>query len=159
MLRDIQHRQHTPKSPPEVIPNDSEQISPEPTPDSAIDQESVSANLAKGTVETFEYNELVLEVSNVKEISKGSSFDGMETWEYVVYVVYPGATINILNPDTFIDEESGLDHSSWAIYTLDDNRIDIEKNMKPLEITKDILGVFSTESSVYVLGFEIYEEP
>ena len=127
--------------------------------DKAWAKEHILSALCEGSVEVFEYNELTLEVSNVKEISKGSSFDGLETWEYVVYIVYPGATMKVLKPDTFVDQESGLDHSSWAIYTADDKRINIGNNMEPLEITKDILGIFSTESSVYVLGFEVYEEP
>ena len=112
---------------------------------------------ADGTVETFQYDDFTLEVSNVKEIKQGSSYDGMETWEYDIYVVYPGAIAKVLNADTFIDEETNLPHADWAFLTSDNERIDIMDGMEPLEITEDILGVFDPESSVYVLGFEIYD--
>jgi len=32
------------------------------------------------------------------------------------------------------------------------------EDMEPLEITENILGVFDSESSVYVLGFEMYDD-
>ena len=91
----------------------------------------------------------------MKEIKQGSCFDGMETCVYDVYVVYPGAMAKVLNADTFIDEETNLPHASWAFSTSDDERIDIMDDMEPLEITEDMLGVYDTESSIYVLGFEM----
>lgn len=112
----------------------------------------------KGTVKTFEYGELTLEVSNVKEVKQGSCFDGMENWEYDVYVVYPGAVVKILNADTFIDEETSLPHASWAFLVSDDERVDILDGMEPLEITGEVRGVYDTESSVYVLGFELSDD-
>ena len=82
----------------------------------------------------------------------------METWKYDIYVVYPGAIAKVLNADTFIDEETNLPHANWAFLTSDDERIDIMDDTEPLEITEDILGVFDPESSVYVLGFEVYDD-
>lgn len=82
----------------------------------------------------------------------------METWKYDIYVVYPGAIAKVLNADIFIDEETNLPHADWAFLTLDDERIDIMDDTEPLEITEDILGVFDPESSVYVLGFEMYDD-
>lgn len=117
--------------------------------------EPADAPPAKGTVKTFQYNDFSLEVSNVKEIKQGSCFDGMETCVYDVYVVYPGAMAKVLNADTFIDEETNLPHANWAFSTSDDERIDIMDDMEPLEITEDMLGVYDTESSIYVLGFEM----
>ena len=111
----------------------------------------------KGTVETFEYGDFILEVSNVKEIKQGSFFDGMETCEYEIYVVYPGAIAKVLNADTFVDEETDLPHAEWAFLTSDNERIDIVDDMEPLEITEDILCVFDPESSVSVLEFEMYD--
>lgn len=110
----------------------------------------------EGAVKTFEYDGLALEVSNVVETKKGHSFDGMENWEYDIYVVSSGAIAKILSADTFIDEESGLPHANWAFIDSDDRRIDIIDGMEPLEITENILGIYNTESSVYVLGFETY---
>ena len=106
-------------------------------------------------MKTFQYNDFSLEVSNVKEIKQGSCFDGMETCVYDVYIVYPGAMAKVLNADTFIDEETNLPHANWAFLTSDDERIDIMDDMEPLEITEDMLGVYDTESSIYVLGFEM----
>ena len=57
---------------PEPTQSDSEQPAVTPSEPSAISP-------AKGTVKTFEYNDFALEVSNVKEIKQGSSYDGMET--------------------------------------------------------------------------------
>ena len=34
-------------------------------------------------------------------------------------------------------------------------QVDIIDDMEPLEITEDMLGVYDTESSIYVLGFEM----
>ena len=123
----------------------------------ASDPAEAATSPTNGTVETFEYGDFTLEVSNVKEIKQGSSFDGMETWTYDIYVVYPGAIAKILNADTFIDEETNLPHADWAFLTSNGERIDIMDDMEPLEITGDILGVFDPESSVYVLGFEMYD--
>ena len=141
------------ETPSEPAQSDSEQPAVTPSEPSAISP-------AKGTVKTvktFEYNDFALEVSNVKEIKQGSSYDGMETWKYDIYVVYPGAIAKVLNADTFIDEETNLPHADWAFLTLDDERIDIMDDMEPLEITGDMLGVYNTESSIYVLGFEMYD--
>ena len=138
------------ETPPEPTQSDSEQPAVTPSEPSAIPP-------AKGTVKTFERGELALEVSNVKEVKQGSCFDGMETWEYDIYVVYPGAIAKALNADTFIDEETNLPHANWAFLTSDDERIDIMDDMEPLEITGDMLGVYNTESSIYVLGFEMYD--
>lgn len=64
-------------------------------PDSNSDIPSVSPQ--KGEIKTFEYDGLVLTVSNVREIKQGTSFDGMETWTYDIYVVYPGAMVTVLD--------------------------------------------------------------
>ena len=136
------------ETPSEPTQSDSEYPAVTPPEPSAISP-------AKGTVKTFEYNDFALEVSNVKEIKQGSCFDGMETCVYDVYVVYPGAMAKVLNADTFIDEETNLPHAKWAFSTSDDERIDIMDDMEPLEITEDMLGVYDTESSIYVLGFEM----
>lgn len=110
----------------------------------------------EGTVKTFEFEGLSLEISNVLEMKKGTSFDGMENWEYDIYVVSSGAVARVLAADTFIDEESGLPHPNWAFLNSNGERIDIIDNMASLEITEDILGIFDTESNLYILGFEMY---
>ena len=148
LLSACANKKETPSNP---VQPDIEQSASNPIEPSAIPP-------ARGTVKTFEYNDFALEVSNVKEIKQGSSYDGMETWKYDIYVVYPGAIAKVLNADTFIDEETNLPHADWAFLTSDDERIDIMDDTEPLEITEDILGVFDPESSVYVLGFEVYDD-
>lgn len=138
------------ETPSEPTQSDSKQPAVTPSEPAAVPP-------VKGIVETFQYNDFSLEVSNVKEIKQGSCFDGMETCVYDVYVVYPGAIAKVLNADTFIDEETNLPHANWAFLASDDERIDIMDDMEPLEITGDILGVYDTESSIYVLGFEMYD--
>ena len=110
-----------------------------------------------GEVKIFEYGNLKVEVSNVKEIKQGSStLDMAETWKYDIYVVFPGATVTIIKSDTEVDEESGSPRANWAFYLSNDSRIDILDSTEPLKITQDILGIYNQESSVYVLGFELY---
>lgn len=93
-----------------------------------------------------------------KETNQGSSYDGTEIWKYDIYVVFPGAIAKDLNADTFIDEENNLPHAGWDFLTSDDEQIDIMDDMEPLEINEDILGVFDLQSSVHVLGFEMYDD-
>ena len=110
-----------------------------------------------GEARIFEYGDLKVEVSNVKEVRQGSStLDTTETWKYDIYVVFPGAAVTIINADTEIDGESGSPHAEWAFYLSNDSRIDILDSTEPLKITQDILGIYNQESSVYVLGFELY---
>lgn len=55
-------------------------------------------------------------------------------------------------------QQTNLPHANWAFLTSNDERIDIMDDMEPLEITGDMLGVYDTESSIYVLGFEMYDD-
>lgn len=117
------------------------------------DQGSPVSTRDDGTVEIFEYGALSVEVTGVEEKRLGSTFDGQETWEYDIYVVHPGATVEILNAGTFLDSETGAPLADWAFWTSDGGRIDIMDHMEPVEITEDILGIYDPESSLLVLGF------
>lgn len=98
--------------------------------------------------------DLKLKISHVKEIKHETAvLDESETWEYDVYVVYPGAAATVVTAGTFIDAE-GLTHANWAFLTADNQKIEITEGMEPLEITQNILGI--PDESVYVLGFEMY---
>lgn len=114
---------------------------------------------ARGTVKQFEYGDFSVEVTNVKEVKRGTAIEDENTfWEYDIYVVYPGATATIKSADTFVDEETSLPHASYAFLVSGDSRIDILDNMGPMEITQDVQGIYSTESSLFVLGFEVYSD-
>ncbi len=109
--------------------------------------------VGEGNTETFIYNGLKLDVSNVLKKKKQTASDGFDIWEYDVFVVSKGAQILIKDADMFYDENKKI-HSSWAFYTDDNERINIVNGMNLIDITSDILGIYNTESSVYVLMFE-----
>lgn len=114
----------------------------------------------EGTTEIFNCHELSLEVTNVHTIRKETCFDGMETLEYDVYVVYPGATVSIINAD--MDDptynEDKLPHPQWGFLTAPDERLRIVDGMAPMEVTPDLVGVYNLEASIYVLQFEMFDE-
>lgn len=136
--------------------NDPNGYSESPSTDAGLPvSDPVPEGRDEGTEEVFEFEELSLKISNVKEIKRGSVFDGMTDWEYDIYVVYPGAVAEVVRADMFINEENGLSYADWAFLVSDGTRIDIVDDMEPLEITENLLGVFDPESSLYVLEFEM----
>lgn len=113
-----------------------------------------------GTTEEFSYGDLRLTVTNVLEKRTDSVFDGMEDFEYEVYVVAPGAVATVLDADMMDDTADGLPHADWA-FLLDPEdpyreggRLDIVDSMAPVEITPEVTGIYDPESSLYVLAFE-----
>lgn len=135
---------------------DAEDVPPELKQPKSEIVPSQTAPLQKGETQIFEYGELSLEVSNVREIKQASLLDEEEIWEYDLYIVYPGAMVTILNADMMDDAEDGLPHADWAIMTSTYEGIDILDDMEPLEVTQGILGVYDPESSILILGFELY---
>ena len=110
-----------------------------------------------GFTETYKFNNLELEVTNVHKKYKRPASDGFDTWEYDVYMVSPGATITIKNADMWIAED-GKKHPNWAFNMTTGDRIDIVDDMKPIVMTDNMISVFDTESSVSVLQFEMYNK-
>ena len=110
-----------------------------------------------GFTETYKFNNLELEVTNVHKKYKRQASDGFDTWEYDVYMVSPGATITIKNADMWIAED-GKKHPNWAFNMTTGDRIDIVDDMKPIVMTDNMISVFATESSVSVLQFEMYNK-
>jgi hypothetical protein len=116
--------------------------------------------LQSGKTENFSYAELKLEVTNVREIKVQSMADDMgEPWEYKVFVCYPGAKVTVLDANMSDPNQSadGKSHPDWAILLASGDRIDIVDDMKPIDVSDDVLSVFDPESSAVVLKFEIYE--
>lgn len=111
---------------------------------------------SEGKAELFKYGDLELEVTNVINKKKQTASDGLETWEYDVYVLSKGARVFVNNADMFYDDNKKV-HPNWAFNTDNEERINIVSGMKPIEITADIKGVYDPESSVYVLMFEMAE--
>lgn len=111
---------------------------------------------SEGKAELFKYGDLELEVTNVINKKKQTASDGLETWEYDVYVLSKGARVFVNNADMFYDDNKKV-HPNWAFNTENEERINIVSGMKPIEITSDIKGVYDPETSIYVLMFEIAE--
>ena len=134
----------------------SKQLSP------ASSSAPTSSSSQEGTTEIFSFYGLKVEVTNVREIQQGSGYDGMETWTYDIYVVYPGATVTVLNAGMSDPNysEDGQPHAQYGFLISQD---DPEKNIKlvdgmdPVEITPDLTGIYSLEASVYVLEFKMYD--
>ncbi|MBR5614118.1 MAG: hypothetical protein IKW64_02295 [Clostridia bacterium] len=109
----------------------------------------------KGSTRQFAYNNLKVEVTNVYETKTQTASDGFDSWEYAVYVVYPGAKVSIKNADMWLDDE-GNKRSNWAFCKKNDERIYIADDMQDVEVTEDLVGIYDTESSVFVLQFSGY---
>lgn len=113
----------------------------------------------QGETALFEYGDLKIEITNVREVGQDFSNDGgPELWEYPVYTVYPGAEATVLEADMRTGEDGEL-FADWAFeLNSEDWRLDIVDGMEPLKITPEVAGVFDPESSVYILRFILWEE-
>ncbi len=109
-----------------------------------------------GFTKEFKYNNLCAQVSGVYASKSQNASDGFESWEYEKYMVYPGAEITVKSADMWTDD-NGKRHSNWAFYKKDDTRIPITDDLASIEITEDLSAIYDTESSVFVLEFEIYK--
>lgn len=144
-------------TPPSSSSRDPHNVAQDTAPQTT-EQEQENASIAssqEGVTKTFQYDGLELEVSNVKEIKQGSLWDGMETWSYDIYVVYPGATVTILQADPFIDAENCLPHADWAFLTASGDRMDILDDMETLSVPQEGLSVYDPESSMVILEMKI----
>ena len=117
--------------------------------------------LPTGTTETFTYHDLILDVSNVYEVQTTSGiYDDGETYEYPVYICYPGAALTIVNAG-MSDPTYEEDHQSrpqWGICDIEtDTRVKLTDGMDPIALDETTDAVFNLEASVFVLKFHFYE--
>ena len=111
-----------------------------------------------GLVYTFTLEGLKIEVTGVRKTRVESGMDdGGAYYSCPVYILEPGAALTVLAADMFEDEE-GVRHGSWALYTAAGEYIHIVDGMEPVTLTPDILGVVDPESSLYMLAFAWDEE-
>lgn len=125
-----------------------------------IDPGVETPNTQVGKTEIFSHDYFKLEITNVQDISIEEMVDdGGTPWEYKVFTCYPNAKVVILEADMSAPEFSadGKLHSKWGIELTSDERIRITDEMEPFEITKDIVGIYNLEASLYILKFEIIE--
>ncbi len=134
-----------------------------PLTDKLKNEEDNYSNM--GTEEVFASKEvwpntnLQLKISNVKEVKAETGTDSVETWEVKTYVVYPNAKITVENADMILHIDDGKKYPQWAILTNSENteRIDIVDDMQPIQITKDMLNLFTIEGYIVCARFEIVE--
>lgn len=121
----------------------------------------------RGTVETFTYQNLKLQISNIHSVRTETYMDPIDSsyqWDCVIYTYYPGAELTILNADVLDSGEEA--RSQWKIELenvegypyLAGANLPIKEKMPPLMIRKNMTGVYHYESMIKVLQFELYEE-
>ncbi|GAA0137098.1 hypothetical protein YSY43_39390 [Paenibacillus sp. YSY-4.3] len=112
-----------------------------------------------GETKTFIYGGLKLEVTNVYEVRTESMIDGGNPWEYSVFVCYPGASVTVLTADMSDVNitADGKSHANWGVLLASGGRKDIVDDMNSFDVTPEILGIYSLESSIYVLKLEMYK--
>ena len=126
-------------------------------------------NLAeRGTVETFEYQDLKVQVSNVHSIRIETYIDAIDPtyqWDCAIFTYYPGAMMTVLDID-MQQGKTGM-YSNWALedklvrYAHNDNTADywlrLCDDMYPITLSNKRVGVLHTESKMFVLKFEQYK--
>ena len=122
------------------------------------EQEPNDKNETSEFEQLFQYNGLTMKLTNIKEIKQGIATDGLETWEYDIYVVYPGATMFIPNENVVNESSVALDYSNLGFFTSNCERISISSDMAPVEITNDIQGIVDGDANAWVIAFELYSE-
>lgn len=125
-----------------------------------INQDLEITNKQTGETETFKYGDLKLEITNVQDISIEKVVDdGGTPWEYKVFTCYPNAKVVILEADMSDPNfnADGKQHAKWGIELASDERIKITDGMEPFDVTRDIIGIYNLEASLYILKFEIIE--
>ena len=111
-----------------------------------------------GTTETFTRGELVLEVTQVRDVrTESGTYDSGEPYEWTVYTCYPGAELRVLHADMSDPAYAAdhLPHPQWGVCDLEtDARTELTDNMDPIPLDDTVDGVFNLEASVFVLTFE-----
>lgn len=128
------------------------------TPNSTLNQ--TPSPTQNGETKTFNFEGLKLEVTNVYEVrTESMKDDGGNPWKYSVFVYYPGASVTVLTAgmsDVNFSAD-GKSHANWGVLLASGERKDIVDDMKSFDLTPDMLGIYSLESSLYVLKFEMYK--
>lgn len=118
----------------------------------------------RGTTERFCYDELQIEVSNVRDIIPQDMVDdGGTPHHYTQFVCFSEAKATVLNADmnVWANFEDGKPHAQWGFIRLPNEeqiRITDEMNGQSVAVS-DVRGVAHLESSLYVLTFETADTP
>ncbi|MGN7454305.1 hypothetical protein ACTHPH_05770 [Paenibacillus pasadenensis] len=149
---------------PAEMPPPSPRVSSVSTPTATVSPTEIptlspTPSAPVGEIRTFTFGRLKLEVTQVIETRTKQSSDGGVPWEYQQVVYGAGARVRVLDTgmsDASITED-GKSHPQFGISFEPDGRQEIDEKLESFEITPDMRGIFSLESSVFVLGFEAYQ--
>ena len=119
--------------------------------------------IPQGETKAYTYQNFAFELAGVKsERTETMLDDGGNEWQYTVITYYPGAVLTVLKADMSdaTNNADGQAHPQWGILVAADpeERIRLVDDMKPLEITPDMAGIYNLEASLYIFRFEPSKE-
>ncbi len=116
-----------------------------------------------GEVKQYDYGDsLSIEITNVAyEETRTGIHDGLEEYEYLTYVLYPGAEITVLHAEMkdSSSTDSGKSRPNWYITTkYGGDVLPLIDGMDPVTLTPDMSGI--TEETYHILSFDhsLYSE-
>ncbi len=117
--------------------------------------------LDRGTTQNFTYQNLVLEVSNVKErYLEERIVEGEEPFTETIFVCYPEAKLIVINADMsdpYYNEDK-QSHPQWGVYNFaTDTRLKLVDDIDPIGIYNNYDMVYNLEASIGVLRFRFIE--
>ena len=143
--------------------NDDDIIPPEPiqnldTPPFVEEHgtnQNDSITYPDASTETFSYNNLTVQVTNVHTIKKGTMrLDENQTSEFDIFVVYPGAKLTVISAETPADSD-GVPFAHWKLYYADGSKTGLKSEMPAISIDNNVNGIGA--ECAYILCFEIFD--
>lgn len=116
---------------------------------------------SQGETKRYTFQNFEFELSNVmSDRTETMRDDAGNEWKYTVITYDPSAKLTVINADmsdaTY--NEDGKAHPQWGILVNGDadieERIKITDDLKPLEITPNMVGIYNLEASLYIFRFE-----
>lgn len=136
-------------------------VEPIQTPDNSPpaeeqgDSQNDSMTYPDASTETFSYNNLTVQVTNVHTIKKGTMrLDENQTSEFDIFVVYPGAKLTVISAETPADSD-GVPFAHWKLYYADGSKTGLKSEMPAISIDNNVNGIGA--ECAYILCFEIFD--
>lgn len=105
------------------------------------------------STETFSYNDLTVQVTNVHTVKKGNMrLDENQTSEFDVFVVYPGAKLTVISAG-MTEDADGVPFANWKLYYADGSKTGLECETPAILIDSNVQGIGAEDA--YILCFEI----
>lgn len=119
------------------------------------DSQNDSMTYPDASAETFSYNDLTVQVTNVRTTKQGTMrLDENQTSEFDIFVVYPGAKLTVISAG-MPEDADGVPAANWKLYYADGSKIGLESGMPAISIDSSIQGIGA--ECAYLLCFEIYD--